>query len=43
MKTIHLQYQPSNGMYLNSDTRTFYSKAVVMKMIERGVNVVWHW
>ena len=43
MKTIHLQYQPSNGMYLDNETRTFYSKAVVMRMIARGVNVVYHW
>ena len=43
MKTIHLQYQPSNGMYLDNDTRTLYSKAVVMAMVWRGVNVVYHW
>ena len=36
MKTIHLQYQPSNGMYLDNNTRTMYSKAVVMAMVRRG-------
>ena len=43
MKTIHLQYQHSNGLYLDNNTRTFYSKAVVMCMIGRGVNVIFHW